>query len=870
MSKENGTPVATEIINGVSEGVKNFFNTATHHTGQGVGITSDILLSTMNAIGNTVLPFKNVQKEASELARSLGLAGDSIMKTATNVVAQNKAFSWSMKYNVSDEEILRLESGILQKLGRNIEIGDAGTVGINGEIIGANVDSTIENIVAARRLVGEGLLGDIVEAFDRVGISMKTAAKATGKLYQEAGKYGINLNKYANNFVSHMDMAQKYNFRNGVDGLREMARKATEIRQNMGQIASFAEKVGSVTGAVETAARLQVLGGQFTALADPLSMLNESLTNMEGLQDRFNSMIKGMASYDKASKQVRMNAVDRIRLKAAAEAMGVDYGNALEQAFAEARRTEIEDQMASYGGLREDVRALLKNTGQIDTETGVAGANINGQFRTIAEIAGNKDLQDEFIRVSRSESDDVKEIAKSVMHMEDLMVGRGHQVVNAAAANNIKAGVYKGVSEWDAITDLYLNGFTDDLIAAAEKMDFPIKNLATVITSTNVKGVAQIASSVNSSSLQEFFDNFSDNMKKTFGDSELATGITAFLTDIISGVSKYAISIDDYLKKNTGTSFLGPTFNSPFGQIASNATVGNDALADVVKQLGGNQVIVIGPGGNAETGKASAAVSTTAAGSTASTAGRTSTGIGVSGTKTTGTAAAPVAGTYTVVTSEDLYRTLLARNETFSALIDSIKGTQYDEITKTIRGSVGKLENKVSEINEFLVENNKQIQVNPLELLNMAIGKMGEINLPEDFSLTQEEINSLFAGMASLSTTLKPAEKQEGNQINGQQNGTVVKPEFEANEKSIPVTVVYPGRQTATENGSPQGQHNEPQPSNINVNLSGDFTMTVNSKDGKLTEVDIKKVFNDDGFKQAFTKMIMLAMKDQIGRTANN
>jgi hypothetical protein len=174
--------------------------------------------------------------------------------------------------------------------------------------------------MAGAKLVGPEMMSQITTGYDKLGISMKSAGKAVGKLFKEAGEYGINFQLYSKNFANNLAMAQTYTFRNGVDGLKEMARKATEIRQDMQQVARFADKVGTVTGAVETAARLQVLGGSFTAMANPLAMLNESLTDMNGLQDRLTEMTKGAATYNSATHQIDIDPLTRMRIKAAAEA----------------------------------------------------------------------------------------------------------------------------------------------------------------------------------------------------------------------------------------------------------------------------------------------------------------------------------------------------------------------------------------------------------------------------------------------------------------------------------------------------------------------------------------------------------------------
>ena len=253
------------------------------------GLTSSVygvsgaLNQIMQVMFGVVSPFVKVQNAAIDLAKTLGLAGESIMSNSMNLIEQNRKMQLSASYGISTEEMMKLETSVLMGLGRNVRIENAG-------MPGSPDDSTLANVVAASQVLGTENVEKIIAGYDKLGISMKTAAKATGKLYKEAGEYGINLQKYTQNFTENLHMAQMYNFRNGVNGLKEMARKATEIRQDMKQIAAFADKVGSVTGAVETAANLQVLGGSFAALANPLTMLNKSLTDVNGLQDMFTGM----------------------------------------------------------------------------------------------------------------------------------------------------------------------------------------------------------------------------------------------------------------------------------------------------------------------------------------------------------------------------------------------------------------------------------------------------------------------------------------------------------------------------------------------------------------------------------------------------
>ena len=524
-----------------------------------LGKTLEAVVSMADFVGNIARPFTQVQDAAVELAKSVGLSSKSILSTAIRTVEMNSKMQHSMSYNISNTEMLKMQGAMMSKLQRNVSI-DQVQRDRNGEIV-ATEDSTLENLIAASKVFGEENVGNIVAGFDKLGISMKSAAKATGKLYQEAESYGINLQKYTQNFTSNLDMAQKYNFRNGVNGLKEMARKATEIRQDMKQVASFADKVGSVTGAVEAAANLQVLGGSFAALSNPLAMLNESLTDMNGLQDRFNQMTAGAASYNSVTHQIEMDPVTRMRMKRAAEAMGVDYGNLLDQSFAQARKGEIERQINTngIGGIDEKLKTLLSNVGEIDSETGVAGATIGGEFRSIAEIANDKDLQDQLLAETQSESEDIKVIAKNVMTISDKMKGYRSQAENESAINALRPGI-SGRSAYEIASTILNEKFTPDVLTAANNLDAFSKNIesfnALLAGQAVPAGVKAIDATLHSKTPAEAKSAVEKELLGVLGDSDLAKEISSLFGNIAAIVQKTAAKVDEYTTSTAGTSSL--------------------------------------------------------------------------------------------------------------------------------------------------------------------------------------------------------------------------------------------------------------------------------------------------------------------------
>ena len=359
-------------------------------------------------IRGLVEPWAKADAAVSKYAKSVGMAAKG-MNTLRNDTLKNVTNNrLSTKYNVSTEELLEAQSNYLKASGRNIRV--------------SNIDQ--ESIAAMRAIGGNG--NDLAAMYDNFGVSVEKTADHIGRMFADASKEGISFEKYSDNVAKNIKIAQNYTFKNGLKGLESMAKKATAMKLDMQQVAQLAEKVSTVEGAIDVSAQLQVLGGPFAKLADPMSMLNEGLNDMEALQDRLINMIGGLGSFDKETGEVKVSAFNKQRIKAAASAMGTSYDALMESVNAQARRGEIEKQISASltaSKFDDEMKELIKNSGVI--KDGKAGVSIRGQFKSLDELSGNdyETLKTE----SRTESEDIKDIAINLRSIVDVEEGRKKQ-----------------------------------------------------------------------------------------------------------------------------------------------------------------------------------------------------------------------------------------------------------------------------------------------------------------------------------------------------------------------------------------------------------------------------------------------------------
>ena len=349
--------------------------------------------------------------------------------TNRNVVNNDIA----LRYNVDSKELLAAQENYMKAAGRNIRVSD----------------SEQETIAAMTLMGGKG--NDLAAMFDNFGVSLETTGDHVGKMFADATKQGLSFEKYSDNVAKNIKIAQNYTFKNGLKGLESMAKKATAMKMDMQQVAALADKVSTVEGAIDVSSQLQVLGGPFAQLADPLGMLNEGLNDMEGLQDRLIKMVGGLGSFDKETGEVKVSSFNKQRIKAASQAMGVDYGTIMESVNAQARRGEISKQIAASqvaSGFDDDMKELIMNSGTI--KDGKAGVSIRGQFKALDDITeeDRKAIEKE----SQVESEDIKDIAFSTRSLNEIEEGvkKDHR--------EQQAQFYKGLAETMATITEQLGG----------------------------------------------------------------------------------------------------------------------------------------------------------------------------------------------------------------------------------------------------------------------------------------------------------------------------------------------------------------------------------------------------------------------------
>ena len=380
--------------------------------------------------------WEKADQAAFNYGKRLGMTSAQVKALRDDIIRLgDSGAQFGIKYGKTLDDVIKLQSDFSAELGRNIKL----------------TNSQLKDIAALSAVVGDDMAVKFSAQLENFGVSTSAAGEIMTQMFNKSVKQGISLETYAKNVSDNLQIAQQFTFKRGVDGLTAMAEQAAKMKLDMQQVISLANKLneGGLEEAVNMSAELQVLGGAFAQFADPIGLLHDSMMDVEGLSDRLTTLVGSMGNFNKDTGKIDINPFQQQQLRAASKSMGLDYGKLIESATQQAKRKEIETQMAGLNNIPEEYKELIMNTAQF--QNGVAGVRgANGEFTNLRNLNG-ADLK-KLADFAKTDSENIRDIATMLRGMTDIKEGVEKEKENQRAAmyqsqaEAIK-GIYQSVGE---------------------------------------------------------------------------------------------------------------------------------------------------------------------------------------------------------------------------------------------------------------------------------------------------------------------------------------------------------------------------------------------------------------------------------------
>lgn len=259
--------------------------------------------------------FDKWDKSARTTAIQMGLTGkhvDGFRRSLDVVVKQTGMIG------VNYADLAKIQGKYTDQMGRATMLSTKALTGISSMSVALGVGAE-----EAASMAGDFFL---------LTASAESVADIVEDTMNKSSSMGVHAVKVTRIMNQNLKIAQRYNFRDGTKNLMNMAAMTAKFRLEISQVAAMADKLFEPEGAVEMAANLQVLGGEFSKLADPFRLMFMARNDMEGLQDAIINSTKGLVTFNRESGKLNLSAQELHRLKYIAQATGMDLDNLVETA----------------------------------------------------------------------------------------------------------------------------------------------------------------------------------------------------------------------------------------------------------------------------------------------------------------------------------------------------------------------------------------------------------------------------------------------------------------------------------------------------------------------------------------------------------
>lgn len=281
-----------------------------------------------------------------------------------------------------------------------------------GRVVRLN-DSNLKAIsqIAKGTTMGAEQAGAMAGQFELIGKNAEQTRDFYENLVNSSEKFGINSSKVIKLVNDNFKKAQQYVFKGGVKALGDMAKFAEKFKVDMSGVFSAMDKARGLEGAVDMAAQLQVIGGEF-AKTDPFQLLFQARNDAAGFAKTMQGLTKNLTTFNKETGEFDIAAGNLDRLRLAADATGQPLENLIEQAK---RGAQINMAEGMLGQLTKDNREFVSSIAKIQKGGKIVISTPDGGIKDIRE------LTDSEISIMREANKSLEARAKESQNFNELI-----------------------------------------------------------------------------------------------------------------------------------------------------------------------------------------------------------------------------------------------------------------------------------------------------------------------------------------------------------------------------------------------------------------------------------------------------------------
>jgi hypothetical protein len=226
---------------------------------------------------------------------------------------------------------------------------------------------------------------------------------------------GLSAKATSETLIKNLGSLNAYGFQNGIRGLGKMVQEAQALKINMDDVLKVADKLYDPESAINLAANLQVVGGAFGDLGDPIKLMYDATNNVESLQTSIIGAARSLATYNAEQGRFEVSGANLRRAKAMSDALGISMGELTNMAVKGAAKFEAMSQLDMFPKLTDEQKEFASNMATM--KDGRVGFDLP---KDMADKLGIKNLQDGFIAIDDLNDEQIDNLQKLQKQNESL------------------------------------------------------------------------------------------------------------------------------------------------------------------------------------------------------------------------------------------------------------------------------------------------------------------------------------------------------------------------------------------------------------------------------------------------------------------
>ena len=301
-----------------------------------------------------------------ETARDMGLAGASAESLRNSI---GGAASYAAALGVSVDQMARAQANFAEATGA------------------AAVFSKQLNMDLVKVAKGTGMSmedsGVFAANLSLAGMSMNDSLGVMQGVVDRSAKLGLNTGEVAKKLKDNLVLMNKMHFKDGIEGLEKLIQVSQKFRIELASIEALTQKIFRPEGAIELAANLQMMGGAFSRMGDPMTLMFQARNAPDELAKNIAKATAESAIFNKETGKFSFSALEMDRLRQIADMTGISIEELTKSSIRAAKALKIKSQFNFDPAMND----FISTVAEFDKKKGGFAITMpNGQTKLIKEM----------------------------------------------------------------------------------------------------------------------------------------------------------------------------------------------------------------------------------------------------------------------------------------------------------------------------------------------------------------------------------------------------------------------------------------------------------------------------------------------------